>query len=223
MMFAQTSFKFPGLVLAAAMILLATASGATPADVPLDPAHRIVPGAPEWRDLVELFAHQPDAAADFEEQRVFPFRKEPVTLRGEVRVSRQRGLSLHYTSPDEQVVIVDLQGLLVRTSTGETVPPDPRAVGGISALLHILNLDFAALEKEFEVFGQRSDATWSIVLVPRADGMRRAIGNIHVTGEAAVVRAIHLRRSARQHIDISLSAPRAPVTFSAEEMTRYFR
>lgn len=93
----------------------------------------------------------------------------------------------------------------------------------MAALRHILRLDFAALEKEFEVYGERNGEAWALVLVPRADAMRRAIGNIHVAGEATFVRTIELRRSARQHIDIVMAQPRSPVTFSADELQRYFR
>lgn len=211
---------FAGTVLA--MLFNLPAMSSAP-DIPLEPANRVVAGAPEWRDLIARFARQPDAIAEFEERRFFPFRKEPVVLRGEVRVSRTRGLSLHYTAPEERIVVVDQQGILMRAADGATSPPDPRGAAGVAALLHILRFDFVALEKDFETYGRRDGAAWSLVLVPRAESTRRAMGNIHVSGDSGVVRTIELRRSAKQHIDIAMSAPRSPVTFPAEEVKRYFR
>jgi hypothetical protein len=172
--------------------------------------------------LAEQFAQQPEAMADFVEERYFPFRKDPVILMGEVRVSRTRGLSLHYVSPDVRTVIIDREGMLVRQSSGQTTPPDPRANLANNAMLNILRFDFAALDQEFEMYGKRADTEWALALVPRAEALRRAIGNIHVSGSGTAVRKIALRRSARQHIDIVMSSPRAPA-LAPEDQKAYFR
>lgn len=206
-----------------ALALVATTAARALEPVAITPAHRLAAGAPEWRELTAKFAALTDAVADFEERRTFPFRKEPIVLKGEVRVSRERGLSLHYRSPEERVVLLDEQGTLVRDASGQTLPPDPRASAGNRAMLNILRLDLAALEREFEVYGRREAHAWSLALVPRAETLRRAIGNIFVVGEGTAVRMIELRRSAKQHIDIAMAAPRSPVTFTADELKRYFR
>lgn len=191
--------------------------------VEITAANRIAAGAAEWRGLAERFARQPDAMAQFEETRRFPFRKEPVVLKGVVRVSRTRGLSLEYAKPEERVIILDEAGVLVRDGSGQQLPPDPRAAAANRALLHVLQLDVAALEKEFEVYGRKTGDAWALTLVPRDGSLRRAIGNIHVAGNEVVVERVELRRSAKQHIDIVLSGHRAPVVFTAEEAKRYFR
>ncbi len=188
------------------------------------PANRLAADAPAWRDLAPKLAQQPDTLANFEEQRVFPFRREPIVLKGEVRVSRARGLSLHYTAPEERTIIVDEQGILVREADGQkTAPADPRAAAANQALLLVLRFDFAALEKSFEVYGRREGEVWSLGLVPRDDTVRRAIGDIHVGGEGAIVRRIELRRSAKQHIDILIEPPRATSAFSADDVRKFFR
>jgi hypothetical protein len=143
-------------------------------------------------------------------------------LKGEVRVSRALGLSLRYMTPEERIVIVDAQGLTMRPRPSDAVMP-PQAAAGVAALLHILRLDFGALEKDFEAYGRREGNAWSIALVPRDPGTRKSMGNIHVAGEGVVVRTIELRRSARQHIDIAMTPPRSPVTFTPDEVKQYFR
>lgn len=209
------------LVLLAALALAPLARAIY--EVELAPKNRIVPAAAEWRDLAEAFARQPDITTDFTERRFFPFRNEPVVLKGEVRVSRTLGLSLHYTAPEDRIVILDQAGVVIREASGQKSPPDPRAAMANAALLHILQFDFAALEKDFELYGRREGEAWSIALVPRAEQVKRAIGNIYVGGTGTAVRSIELRRSVKQHIDIEISAPRASGAFSAEDAKRYFR
>ena len=186
--------------------------------------HRLAPTAPAWADLIESFTHNPDIAADFTERRFFPFNKEPVELTGEVRVSAARGVSLHYTVPEDRTVILDATGILIRAPAGEKAPPaDPRATAANEALLHVLRFDFPALEKDFELYGQREGETWSLALVPRTDALRRSVGRITVAGSGATIRQIEIRRSAKQAIEILIQPPRPTAAFTADELKRFFR
>ncbi len=203
---------------------LVTTPGVFAADESLiDPRHRLNPESPVWRQLGEQLAVLRPVVADFAEWRFFPFRPEPVGLVGTVRIAGGRGLSLQYTAPEERIVIVDAEGMLVRDRHGAAVPPaDARMQAANEALLHILQLDLAALAQSFELFGRGESGAWSLALVPRADAVRGAIGNIFVDGEKAAVRRIEFRRSAKQHIDITMAAPRE-AAFTPEELKRYFR
>lgn len=191
--------------------------------VPVHSAHHLNADDPRWRELAAQFAQQPDVVATFTEQRFFPFRREPVALAGEVRVSRLHGLSLHYTQPEDRIVILDDHGVLVRDASGEQLPPDPRAAAANRALLHVLRFDLPALTRDFEIYGRRDATRWSLTLVPHAADLRRSLGHIHVSGRGGFVEAIELRRSAKQHIDIALTIVRAPANFTAKETQRYFR
>jgi hypothetical protein len=202
-----------------ATLRLAAASGT----VELVPANRVAAESPAWRDVVAAFARQPDVLAQFTEERYFPFRREPARVSGEVRVSRTRGLSLRYRLPEERVVIFDEQGSLVRDAAGQNALPRHPGERASGSLLHVLRLDFAALEKDFEVYGRREAEAWALVLVPRAEETRRNLGNIHVAGEGAVVRAIEIRRSEKQRIEIRITEPVGRGPFSADEVKRYFR
>ena len=141
-----------------------------------------------------------------------------------MRLSAARGLSLHYTAPEERTIILDAQGMLLRGAAGEKTPPaDPRARAANDALLHILRFDFGALEKDFEIYGQRDGAAWTLVLVARTEAARRGIGIIKVAGENTVVRHIELRHSARQYVEIINAPPRPPAAFTADEVKLFFR
>jgi hypothetical protein len=188
-----------------------------------DPAYRLAPDDPAWRDLAATFAHQPDATAQFSEQRFFPFKKAPVELKGESRVSATRGLSLHYTAPEERTVILDAQGVLVRDARGENAAPaDPRAAAANAALVQVLRFDFVALAEHFELFGQREGAAWKLAFVPRAADLRRAVGMIIIAGDADVLNRIEIRRSPKQYVAIQIGPPRA-APFTADELQRFFR
>lgn len=211
--------------LALAMLVLFVPSGRTAeADPLVNPAHQIAPDAPAWRDLATAFAHKPDVTAMFTEQRFFPFKKAPVELKGEVRVSASRGLSLHYIEPEKRTVILDEKGVLIRAPAGEKAPPaDPRAAAANEALLNLLRFDFPSLEKDFELYGQRDATTWTLVLVPRTDALRHSVGRITAAGDGATIRHIEIRRTARQAIEIIIDPPQPPAPFTAVELKTFFR
>lgn len=209
------------LALLCAVVTPGRAAGQEP--VP-DPAQRLAPAAPEWSDLTAAFAQHPDITADFAERRYFPFKKQPVELQGEVRVSAARGLSLHYTAPEVRTVILDERGVLIRAAAGEKAPPaDPRAAAANEALRHVLRFDLAALEPDFELYGQRDGEGWTLQLVPRTDTLRRSVGRITVTGHNATIRHIEIRRTAKQAVVILIEPPRSVAAFTTAELKTYFR
>jgi hypothetical protein len=212
------------LVVLAALLLVCPGVGAAEPEERTMPNHPVTADSPDWSDLVAAFACQSDTTADFTELRQFPFTRKPVELQGEVRVSLSRGLSLHYLLPEERTVILDATGMLIRTPSGETIPPvDPRASAANEALRHVLRFELAALEPDFALDGQRDGDRWTLTLVPRTDALRRTLAQITVTGEGATIRRIELRRSARQVIEIRISAPRPAAGFTSGELKTYFR
>jgi hypothetical protein len=213
----------PGLALVFAAILAAAVRADEPAAL-TDPAHRVARNDPGWGELAGEIRGRASVAADFTEERWFPFKKTPTVLHGEVRISADRGISLHYLDPEEQTVIIDERGSLLRSAAGDRAPPDdPRAGAANFALLHMLRLDLAALEPEFELYGKRAGPAWTLVLVPRADDLRRALGQIAVEGLGAAVRHIELRRSATQRVEITVAPPRPGAAFTGDEIRRFFR
>lgn len=213
-----------GLAGLAVALLFVWVSSAGAADSLVNPGNLLPTGAPGWTDLTAAFAHRTDTTAEFTERRFFPFKKKPVELVGEVRVSATRGLSLHYTSPEDRTVILDDHGTLVRGEAGEReLPADPRARAANEALRHVLRFDFAALEKDFEIYGRRDGNAWALTLIARTAEGRQGIGTINVSGEGPAVRRIELRHSAKQSIEILNSPPRPTAPFTVAELKRYFR
>jgi hypothetical protein len=188
------------------------------------PANRIAQDSPEWRRLAGELRSEAAVTAGFTEFRWFAFKNTPTVLKGEVRVSADRGLSLHYLEPEEQTVIIDQQGGLLRSATGDrAMPSDPRADAANFALLHLLRLDLALLSESFELYGRNADSGWILALVPRDAELRRSLGTIAVDGKGSAIIRIELRRSATQRVEITMTAPRTAGSFSPDELRRYFR
>jgi hypothetical protein len=216
--------------LCALLAVLAVAHGPlfAAASVPniVAPEHRVQLDDPAWRDLVAIIEKRPSSiVSDFEERRWFTFKKEPTLLKGEARVSRERGLSLHYPGSPERTVIIDDRGIVVREDGHDTTPPaDSRAAAANLALLNLLRFDLRPLEAAFEIYGERNGSAWVLALMPRAESLRRTLGQISVAGEGPAVRRIELRRSATQRVEILVAAPRwQGGPFSADELRAYFR
>jgi hypothetical protein len=84
-------------------------------------------------------------------------------------------------------------------------------------------MDLAALEKDFELYGQRDGDTWSLALVARTPELRRSVGSIQVNGESTTIRRIEIRRTAKQSIEILIEPPSSREAFTEEELERFFR
>jgi hypothetical protein len=218
------------LAAAALLALLATTGlKAQPPPAPRNlatPALAIDPESldPFWIGLGLTLAAQGGVWSDFTERRYFPFRTAPVELTGEVRVDPQRGLSLHYLHPNEVTVIVDADGVIMRGNGKTSAPPaDPRAAGANLAMLDILRLNFADLQKNYAIYGNHSSGAWELELVARAPASSWSIGTIFVQGSGPTVRRIDLRHSEKQRIEIIMDRTHPPAPFSADVLRRYFR
>ncbi|HWA08918.1 MAG TPA: outer membrane lipoprotein carrier protein LolA [Opitutaceae bacterium] len=204
--------------------MLAPVLRAAETDIPADAAHRVSADDPAWRELAGGLRAQAAVTATFTENRWFPFRKVPTVLKGEVRVSAGHGLSLHYRDPQEQTVIIDDQGMLVRGPKGDNAPPaGAEAAAANSALLHVLRFDLRGLAETFDLYGTRTDTAWRLALVPKDDALRRTLGRIAIEGAGPAVRRIELRRSAVQRVEILIDPPQTSAVFSPEDLKRFFR
>jgi len=185
-----------------------------------DPAHN-----PAWRELLTKLAPSKTRQSNFEERRFFPFRKDPVVLRGEIRIVPELGLSLRYLEPEPRLLIVDPKGLLMRDQDGRdrAAPADSRAQAATSALVHVLRFDLDALKKEFEVHGRRQGEGWELAFVPRDPNFANLLGVLTVSGEGAVLRKIEMIKSPTQRIEISIRDTHEDVLFTADTLRRFFR
>jgi hypothetical protein len=180
---------------------------------------------PAWRELLASLAPNKTRQSRFEERRYFPFRKAPVVLQGEIRIVPELGLSLRYLQPEPRIMIVDAQGLLFRDEEGRerAAPSDSRAQAATSALVHVLRFDFDALQKEFEVHGQREGDRWTLGFVPRDPMFANLLGVLTVGGERNALQKIEMIKSPTQRIEITIKETQEDLLFTADTIRRFFR
>jgi outer membrane lipoprotein-sorting protein len=183
------------------------------------------PPAEPWRGLLETLRAKENIQATFTENRFLPFKKVPVVFTGELRLSREKGLSLHYLSPQERTMVVDDAGVFMRDGSGRTreMPADARALAATSALLHVMRFDLAALEPHFAVYAEGSRDLWHFAFDPRDGALEKTLSQLVVTGQDTEVRRIVMRKSAMQGLEILIGEVQAGVTWSPDDLKRYFR
>jgi hypothetical protein len=203
------------------LALLAAAQGAP------DPGALLSPGAAEaqWRPLIDSLAAKGDVLAPFMEHRFFPFRRDSVLLKGVLRISLKRGLSLQYTDPEPSVLIADSTGLLLRDREGHSreLPSGSRETGAIASLLPIMRFDLPALYPRFVIRARRSGPGWKFAFTPRDPEIARSLGEITVEGAGSDVRRLEFRRSAFQRIEIDVGDARSGAQFTPAELAQFFR
>ena len=197
------------------------------AGVPTAPGPELVAGGNDaaWAPLFAALAAQGGVRSTFTENRWFSVRKEPVVLRGELRHSDERGLSLHYTQPEEQLCVADAKGLLLRDAKGRprSMAADPHAPRMDAALLPVLRFDLPALLKLFTLRAARDGDDWRIDFVPRTPELARHLSTLTVEGFGERVSRLEFRRSAKQRVEVLIGETQTGVTFTAEEEKRFFR
>jgi hypothetical protein len=203
----------------AALALAACARGAP------DPGDLLTAGSlGGWKPLVEALAAKGAIEASFTESRYFPFRREPTVLKGVLRISPEKGLSLQYTDPEPSIMIADAKGLVLRDAKGRSreMAAGSREAGAVASLLPIMRFDLAALFPRFTVRARRTDLGWEFEFTPIGSG-EDSLGVISVLGGGTDVRRLAFRRSASQRVEIEVGDTRTGVTFTAADLARYFR
>ncbi|OAM89224.1 outer membrane lipoprotein carrier protein LolA [Termitidicoccus mucosus] len=217
--------KLPSLrpVLVILLLLAAIVRAAPPAEPgPVIEAGR---NDGEWRWLFSALAAKGAMMSTFTEERWFSMRKTPTVLQGEMRLLPGRGLSLHYTEPEEQLLVVDDAGLLMRDAKGRTreIKTEARAAGLSAALLPVMQFDLEKLREDFYLHAARDGNDWRLDFVPRDRELARTLGSLVVTGIGTTVRRLEFRHSARQRIVVIIKTADTGVTFSEEDARRFFR
>jgi len=179
----------------------------------------------EWRPLLAALAAKGALQASFTELRFFPFRRDPTVLKGTLRISPERGLSLQYVGPEASVLVADSSGILLRDSAGRSspMPADSRQAGAIASLLPIMRFDLPSLFPRFDIRALRTGDNWRFEFSPRDPAAASALGTITVVGTGEDVRHLEFKRSERQRIEIEVEGTRSGITFTQAELRDYFR
>jgi hypothetical protein len=187
----------------------------------------IGPGTPgpKWESLIGALARKGPIRAAFTERRHFAFRREATVLTGVLRFSPRLGLSLQYMRPEESILIADSRGLEIRDSTGRSrdIPAGSGAAGVIEAILPIMQFDMPALYRAFIVHGEMTGEGWSLEFTPKDADLSEAFGSIVVSGSSTDVKRLEFKRAGSMHVEIDVGETQTGVSFSQDELKKYFR
>lgn len=180
---------------------------------------------PAWAPLLASLSQNQTRRSHFEEDRYFPFRKKAIVLTGEMRLVPHRGLSLHYLTPEIHTVIVDDKGLLTRDEQGrdQGSSDEPRAQAALAAMINVLHFNLAELQKTFAIRGERTEQGWTLEFAPASAAAVATLGTLTVSGVGQTLQTIVISRSRNQRIEIIIRDSSEGVTFSEQELKRYFR
>ncbi|HWL17529.1 MAG TPA: outer membrane lipoprotein carrier protein LolA [Opitutus sp.] len=182
------------------------------------------PFPPEWKSLFDALSAPIPRFATFEEERSFAFKKQPVVLQGELRQMPGHGVSLTYTEPNRQTVIIDDAGVLMRNEHGrDRALPARRTPATVAHLGELLQFDVTTLARNFELAGDRDGERWILALKPLDGAAAEATGAILLRGHRAQIDEIVLSPERGPRIRISITAVRTGQPFAAAELARYFR
>jgi len=203
------------------LLLALAALAALPDRASAEPyASELTPAA---RARLENLARPRIVVAEFTESRHTPLKKKPVVVSGIVRIDRSRGLSLAYDQAGSPVVILDEKGLLLRRADGREQPAPPEAADDLRLLHALFVFDLATLEKSYALAATESaDGAWTLSFTRRPD-VAATYRELTLAGDAAHLTRIVLAKTPNLHTDIDLKPPQLDVTFSSEDLARYFR
>jgi hypothetical protein len=178
-----------------------------------------------WEALVTALASQGAIRSSFTERRYFSIRTAPTVLKGTLRISPERGLSLQYLEPDPLVLIVDPAGLILREHgrSDRKMAAGSREAGAIASLLPVMRFDVKELASSFFVRASGDLLGWTFEFTPKDPAVARTLGTIVVQGRATEVKHIVFRRSQSQRIEIDVGETTLGASFSQEEIRQFFR
>lgn len=204
------------------------ADSARRAPVSLDqPGVRLIPGENEaaWGPLLRALADKGSVFATFSEQRWFSFRRDPVRLTGEMRMSVDAGMSLRYLEPDEKMMIVDSKGIVLRNARGRSrvLKPDADSMNTGEALLQVMRFDLEGLVKDFALYAAGDREAWRFDFMPRDEELSDKVGAITVWGAGEAVSRLEMNPDKGPRIEITIENAREGVVFTEAERQKFFR
>ncbi len=161
---------------------------------------------PGWQKILASIQSHSAVESHFEENRHFPFHRDPVALHGIMRWQKDLGLSLDYPEQSETLV-VNATGIRRRHNEDSfhSLPDDPRLRAQLDLFLPLLSFDFKALAKSCDLSGSLDDRDiWTLKLIPKTTAAPAAFLDITTTGEGEKLQTITIRRDERVRIVITL-------------------
>lgn len=155
-----------------------------------------------------------------QEKRVKGF-KRPLVSKGDFVVAKGRGVRWHTQTPFDSVLLVRRDDISSKQGDTEVFrldaakEPTVRVVNTV--LFSLLAGDLAVLERHFEVKGEAGPKGWTLELLPKADGLKKVLKRIAMTGDR-FVRRLELSEASQDVTVIRIESPEASSPDAGEEL-----
>lgn len=178
----------------------------------------------QWQWLVSALAAKGASYSTFTENRHFSTRKDPVVFTGEMRLVPERGLSLHYTAPEDTLTVIDAKGLYLRDEKGRVrqIKAGTRDAGLTAALLPVMRFDEEELYKNFTVYAARNGNEWRFDFVPLNEKLAGALGSIVASGIGTEIKRLSFNISPKLRVEVLVGETKPEARFSDDDLKKFF-
>lgn len=228
--FAALAFAF-GLALLCPALCLAQqppAANGSP-DALFTPGNQVPPGKLPFtlRKVFHRLGHDQAESMPFTEVRTFAISKNPLRQSGELRSSKDLGLSLSYESAKPHVIIVDDKGLIDRQPDGHerqvTVADHPEVATLTDLYLNLLRGNADKLFQYADVYFTGTPQDWQMGLVSHDAALAKRVGRVVVTGNGRSITKLENQLPNNEARTLEFGRVTRNPKYSPEEVQKYFR
>lgn len=157
--------------------------------------------------LLQSLSSASAVESEFRESRHRGFRRVPADFRGTMRWDAELGLSLSYSEPRTQVMLIRSDAVFQsqRGRSPRRMPSSEESDFLRAILLDVFRFDRAVWEASFDIVAEFDEDRWSILLNPLEDSeVAGMVERIEISGEADAVRQLEIWRDERSRVEIEI-------------------
>lgn len=151
--------------------------------------HSLCAGQEILEHIASRLETHPEVSGQFIQQRHVEFLNKPLTSSGNFIIGRETGLEWRVKAPVKSNMLIK-DGKL--TLNGKKV--SDMGAGALMAVImqSFFEGDFSQLKQHFEIDGEAGENSWSVLLTPRSDILKKGIQAIQLQG-ASYLTGISMR------------------------------
>ncbi len=175
--------------------------------------------------LLESLSSAAAVESEFRESRHRGFRRVPADFRGTMRWDAELGLSLSYSEPRTQVMLIRSDAVFQsqRGGSPRRMPSSEESDFLRAILLDVFRFDRTVWEASFDIVAEFDEARWSIQLNPlESSEVAAMVERIEVSGEADAVDKLEIWRDERSRVEIEIRDSRTVEQWSADVLQEAF-
>ncbi len=199
------------------------------ADALFTPANQVPPGKLPFtlRKVFHRLSHDQSESMSFVEVRTFAISKNPLKQNGNLRSSKEHGLSLSYESAKPHVIVVDDKGLIDRQPDGHerqvTVADHPEVATLTDLYLNLLRGNADKLFQYADVYFAGTAQAWQMGLVSHDANLAKRVGKVVVSGNGRNITKLENLLPNGESRTLEFGHVTRNPKYGPDEVQKYFR